>query len=456
MTYSMSAHWKTAGEVKLLRPIGVKHPRIEDGFLVAVQNNSFSIKSQGLTKDLDDSVLALEILYSPKESFRLQGKVKLESPEVFRFLIDERDHSVFSKFLTKLRKDQHIHLCESFDVESVGRHTGFQELAFVNNSLPELDMSEIDTSVEFMQQKFSLPIFIVGMTGGISKGQAINETLAKIACEFSIPMGVGSQRIAIENPEYESIFTLKDKFPNLFLIGNLGFSDLLTMDNPVAACKRAIEMIQADALAIHVNVLQECLQIEGNMNFKGAFATIEKICKNIDTPIIIKEVGAGISPQIALRLKDVGVFAIDIGGKGGTSWSYIEGLRSKSPDLHDIAVSFRDWGIPTAYNLAAYQKHELSLPLLATGGIRDGQTVAKACALGASMCGIGLPLLRAALESEDKLRSALLVFKRQLMITMMATGSRSLEDLKKSICLGHPYEQEFKDYLSSIRSRNYL
>ena len=157
-------------------------------------------------------------------------------------------------------------------------------------------------------------------------------------------MGVGSQRIAIENPTYASIFKLKNKCPSLFLVGNLGFSDLLLMDNPIEACQRAVDMIEADALAIHVNVLQECLQVEGNMNFKGAFSLLEKICKHCQVPILIKEVGAGLLPSVAMRLQETGVAAIDIGGKGGTSWSYIEGLRCLSKELQEVAVSFRDCG----------------------------------------------------------------------------------------------------------------
>ena len=450
MRSSSSVNWQHHSQIKLFRPIAIKSTCIQGGFLTSVSHNSVFIQAKDITQKNSKSLLKIEVLYAPGDCFIFRGKVTVLPGGEIQLVVAEKDQSLFSTFLTKVRKDQHISLCETRDVESVDKLTGFESVSFRNNSLPELNMSEIETSVQFLGRQCSLPVMIVGMTGGLSKGQEINERLAAVASEFTIPMGVGSQRIAIENSAYSSIFKLKNKFPNLFLVGNLGFSDLLLMTNPIDACQRAIDMIEADALAIHVNVLQECLQVEGNLHFKGAFSLLEKICKHCQVPILVKEVGGGMLPSVGLRLEEVGVSAIDIGGKGGTSWSYIEGLRCLSKEFHEVAVSFRDWGVPTAYNLAAYKKKGVSIPLIATGGIRDGQTVAKACGMGASLSGIGLPFLRAALKSEDELRSQLTIIKRQLMITMMITGSRSLGELNQSICYGLPCEEEFNDYFRTL------
>jgi isopentenyl-diphosphate delta-isomerase len=284
------------------------------------------------------------------------------------------------------------------------------------------------------------------MTGGIEKGAQINRRLALAAQKFNIPMGVGSQRIALDNDDFSSVFAVKKHAPDVFLIGNLGFAQL-RQDNYLALCHRAIDMIDADALAIHVNVLQESIQMEGDRNFSGIVERLYTVCDKIDKPIIIKEVGAGISPDTVKRLLDAGVAAVDIGGRGGTSWGYIEGLRSSSAQTKALAESFRDWGIPTAYSLASAREVAPSLPLIATGGIRDGHTVAKAVALGADMVGVGLPLLKAALDGEEQPQEVLSTLARGLKIAMIATGSTRLNQLAQHIALGVPMERRFEALL---------
>ena len=348
-----------------------------------------------------------------------------------------------------MRKDQHIDICEQKNVESTERFTGFSELSFVPNALPELDESELDTHASFLGRQFSFPVLITGMTGGVKEGHRINKNLAKAATEFNIPMGVGSQRIALEHPQYESIFTLKETYPSLFLLGNLGFSDLLLEKDPVDYCKRAVEMISADALAIHLNLIQECVQIEGNRKFKGFLELTEKISTHLPVPLTVKEVGCGILPDLAVKLRNSGVAAIDVGGLGGTSWSQVESYRA-DPSYAALGQCFRDWGVPTAYSLACVKERCPDMDITATGGIRDGLTVAKASALGASLSGVGLPLFKAARISSDEVCLALELITRQLKITMLGTGSKKLSDLKKSLVRGRPLESEFHSIVDRI------
>jgi isopentenyl-diphosphate delta-isomerase len=345
--------------------------------------------------------------------------------------------------LGQIRKDQHIEICRREDVEASDRLTGFERLHFLPEALPLVDPSELNTSVEFLGQRFRYPMLITGMTGGIQKGIDINRRLARAAQAFGIPMGVGSQRIALENPEYAAIFKVKNAAPGLFLIGNIGMAQLARSD-ALDLCRRAVDMIDADALAIHFNVVQECIQVEGDRQFKGLLQQLEHLCHHLPVPVIAKEVGSGISPTSALRLRDLGVAAIDIGGRGGTSWAHIEGLRSGSALVRDLGQSFRNWGAPTAYSLSAVQRSLPGYPLIATGGVRDGLTVAKAVGLGARMVGIGLPLLRAALEGENGPEDVLNGFARGLELTMLATGVSQLGGLRERLTLGFPLEREFQ------------
>lgn len=349
--------------------------------------------------------------------------------------------------LAKIRKLQHIELCASQDVEASDRFTGFSQFHFVPQALPRLNMSQLQLSQEFLGQTFAFPFFITGMTGGIEKGALINQRLAAAASHFQIPMGVGSQRIALEDSNFSAIFKVKDRSPNLFLIGNIGGSQLAEISEQkcLELCKRAVDMIQADALAIHLNLIQECIQAEGSPQFSGLLDRIAFVCSHLGHPVIVKEVGSGISPSTCLQLKNAQVSAIDLAGKGGTSWAYIEGLRSSSQQsqIQRLGELFRNWGIPTAYNIAAVRKQDNNTPIIATGGIRDGLTAAKALALGCNMVGIGLPLLRAALESEERLHQELEFFIQGLKITMLATDCTTPKELSQYLHFGLPFADEW-------------
>ena len=329
----------------------------------------------------------------------------------------------------KTRKKEHIDICASTDVESSDKFTGFSEFSFYPKSLPDINTEDIDLSATFLNTSFGMPVLIPGMVGGTSEGHEINLRLAQIAQEFNIPMGVGSQRISLENDETAKYFKLKDRFPNIFLISNVGIS-VLKENDYVSKCKRAVDMIEADALSIHVNVMQELVQKEGLRDFSGIFPKIKTVASELNVPIIIKEVGFGLDTDTGSKLRDLGVKVLDIGGSGGTSWAYVEGLRAADENTKRVGATFRDWGIPTAFALRDLKKTCPNMELIATGGIRNGIDVAKAIALGASMAGIGLPLFRAARTGLPELRSVMTGYQRELLITMACTESKSIKDLK--------------------------
>jgi len=358
-----------------------------------------------------------------------------------------QDNPDLNALLALLRKEQHIELCLSTDVEASTRLTGFENIHFIPRALPELNFDDVSLSSQFLGRHFDLPFLITGMTGGVVRGGEINRRLAVVASKLNIPMGVGSQRVALEHPEQADQFRLKHHAPSLFLIGNLGIAQLIK--GQVDLARRAIEMIDADAIAIHINILQEAIQPEGDRLIVEAYRKIEDLVKAVRVPVIVKEVGCGLDQQTARRLLDVGVKALDVGGSGGTSWGWIEGLRGQSNLTQNLGREFRNWGIPTAHALAGLANLNPSVPLIATGGIRGGIMAAKALALGASMVGVGLPLFRAASESEDAALELLSQWSQSLKRVLWATNSRSAKDLAGSWTIGLPYESELEKLLGS-------
>lgn len=347
--------------------------------------------------------------------------------------------------LTLLRKSQHINICNNEDVEAKDKYTGFSDVRLMPCALPDFDFDDIDTKTEFLGRTFDWPLLITGMTGGLEQGATINLRLARAASRFRIPMGVGSQRIALENSDYEQIFAVKEAVPDIFLIGNIGMAQLREK-NPVAICQRAVKMIEADALAIHLNLLQELIQVEGDRHFRGIAAVIADIAAGLDVPLIVKEVGCGIDPATARTLLNAGVAAIDCGGKGGTSWSFIEGLRAQSKITRNLGATFRDWGIPTAVSTILLRRTFPDAKIIATGGIRDGITAASAVAVGATMAGVGLPLLRAAVKSEDAVSEVLAELTSGLRIAMAASGARTLKDLRERARLKNALKEQLSEF----------
>jgi len=247
------------------------------------------------------------------------------------------------------RKDDHIRINLEQDVQSM-ISTGFEKIQLRHNALPDMDFGRVNTSLTLFNKQLAAPILISSMTGGTAAGAAFNRTLALAAEQCGIAMGVGSQRAAIENPDIADSFNLRKFAPNALLFANLGAVQL-NYGFGIEECKKAVGMLEADALYLHLNPLQEALQPEGNHNFSGLLPKIEKVCRSLAVPVLVKEVGWGISLETARSLLEVGVTAIDVAGAGGTSWAKVEMYRQPNPQKAAIHAAFGDWGIPTARNL---------------------------------------------------------------------------------------------------------
>ncbi len=340
---------------------------------------------------------------------------------------------------TSRRKIEHLDICVREKVESHG--SGFGDVELIHRCLPEIDKSAISTETRFLGHMLNAPIMIASMTGGHPETTAVNANLARAAESLGLGIGVGSQRAALEDREQESSYrVVRDVAPNAFIYGNIGAPQLLTYD--LEKLEQAVEMIDADALAIHLNFLQEAIQPEGDLNAKGCLEKISEISSQLSVPVIVKETGAGISHMDAYALRKAGASALDIGGRGGTSWAGVEVYRArmeKDRIGEHLGKKFWDWGIPTAVSII---EADVGLPIIATGGIRDGITVAKSIALGASLAGIALPLVSAAMEGQDGVQELLEIYIEELRATMFLTGSQSIEDLKKApaVVTGHTRE----------------
>ncbi|MEM2924451.1 MAG: type 2 isopentenyl-diphosphate Delta-isomerase [Methanocellales archaeon] len=332
---------------------------------------------------------------------------------------------------TSNRKIQHLYICAEKEVES--KWSGFEDIYLIHNALPEVDKDVIEYSINFLEHEFKAPLLIASMTGGHKDTKKVNIALAKAAEELGIGIGVGSQRAALENSSLEDTYrVVRDYAPSAFIYGNLGAAQLRKYG--IEGIERAIEMIDADAMAIHLNFLQEAIQLEGDVNAKGVLAEIKEICKASKVPIIVKETGAGISHKVAWELKKAGVAAIDVGGLGGTSFAGVEYYRAvaeKNAVRESLGKLFWNWGIPTAVSIVESKVSE-DMHVIATGGIRSGLDAAKAIALGASLCGIALPLLKPALKSEVAVIEKLKLIMEELKVAMFLSGCACIEDLKKA------------------------
>jgi isopentenyl-diphosphate delta-isomerase len=321
------------------------------------------------------------------------------------------------------RKIEHLMLCSEEEVES-GK-TGFDDINLIHKALPEISKAEIDVKTTFLGRVLRAPIFIAGMTGGHRDTIKVNAALAQSAENLGIGMGVGSQRAAVEHPEQEASFKIvRDLAPNAFIVANIGIPQVKTYDLKVI--ENIIHMIQADALAIHLNFLQEAIQPEGETDAKGCLDAIDGVCNSVTVPVIVKETGAGISKEIAEMLKNTGVSAIDVGGRGGTTWAGVESFRaSESRVSKRLGTTYWHWGIPTPISILESR----ILPTIATGGIRNGLHVAKSLALGASLCGMALPLVKPALQGHEKVTEELKTVIEEFKIAMFLTGCKKPVDL---------------------------
>ncbi|OED29742.1 type 2 isopentenyl-diphosphate Delta-isomerase [Methanosphaera sp. WGK6] len=318
------------------------------------------------------------------------------------------------------RKLQHLEICKNYDVE---HHitTGFEDINLVHRSLPEVDFEEIDTSIELLGKKLDSPLIISAITGGHTESKRINENLAIATENTNIAMGVGSQRAGISNPELKDTFTIvRESAPHAVIIGNIGAPQ-------VEYAPKAIEMLETDMLAIHLNPLQEIIQPEGDINAKGYVEHIKEICDSTNIPIIAKETGAGISMDDARILEKIGVDAIDIQGVGGTSWAAVETYRADNPHLGNL---FWDWGITTAVSTIEVLE-STNLPVISSGGIRNGLEAAKAIALGADCVGMALPFLKHAYMGHTYIEEKINQFTRELKTAMFLVGASNIDELKE-------------------------
>lgn len=332
---------------------------------------------------------------------------------------------------TGLRKDDHLRINFEEDVSFDVLTTGFEFYRFVHQALPEIDMDEVDTTTTFLGCRLALPLLIGSATGGTPRAGRINQMLAETAQEAGIGMGLGSMRAALEDSGTRWTFQVRRYAPNILLLANLGAVQLNYNYGP-DDCQRIVDMVEADGLYLHLNPLQEALQPEGNTRFSGLLRRIEAVCKALRVPLIVKEVGWGLSKQAAQQLIGAGVAALDVAGAGGTSWSQVEMHRSKDPMQREVAATFRDWGIPTATALRIVREVAPDIPLIASGGLRTGLEIAKALALGADLTAIAGPFIKAVDTSPQALRDHIESIRRQFRIAMFATAARDIPTLKQT------------------------
>jgi len=334
--------------------------------------------------------------------------------------------------ISKIKKRKKDHLKIALSSVSQAGDPGFSRYRFIHNALPEIDFNEIDTSTLFLGKKVDFPFFISCMTGGIADGERINKNLAKAAQKYNIAMGVGSQRIAIEHPELRKLFNVRAYAKDVPVIANVGLVQL-NYGFGLAELQKCVDMVEANALALHVNPIQEVIQPEGDRNFEDLLPKLEKLVKKLSVPVIVKEVGFGLSEDVVRRLNNVGVRIFDTAGWGGTNWAIIEGLRGKADRA--LGELFSGWGIPTTDSIIAAakvkeEKKDDSFVILGSGGVRTGVDIAKCIALGSDLAGLAAPFAEVALISDEKVGILIERLSAELKIAMFGIGARNILELK--------------------------
>ncbi len=333
------------------------------------------------------------------------------------------------------RKADHIRINLEEDVDFLQLTTGFERFHFVHEALPEIDLAEVDTGITVFGKRLSAPILVSSMTGGTDRAAMINRRLAEATQACGLAMGLGSQRSALEEPETAASFHVRDYAPDALIFANLGAVQL-NYGYGVEHCQRAVDMLEADALILHLNPLQEVVQAEGDTNWHDLLPKIAAICRALPVPVIAKEVGWGISRSTARRLIEAGVGAIDVAGAGGTSWSQVEMHRAPTERLRRLAEAFRDWGTPTATSLSwvsevRAEMNSPSLPIFASGGMRTGQDIAKAVALGADLVGLASPFLKRVMDSTEAVIEEMEILEAEMRIAMFCAGAGSVAALRR-------------------------
>lgn len=335
------------------------------------------------------------------------------------------------------RKADHIRINLEEDVAFPNLTTGLERFHFIHQALPELNLGEVETGLTLFGRRLSAPILVSSMTGGTERAGMINRRLAEASQQCRVAIGVGSQRAALEEEDLAASFRMREYAPDALIFANLGAVQL-NYGYTVEHCQRAVDMLEADALILHLNPLQEVLQAEGDYNWRGVLAQIETVCRHLPVPVIAKEVGWGISREAARLLINAGVRAIDVAGAGGTSWSEVEMHRAPTERLRRLAGAFADWGLPTATSLlmARQVREEMglapaALPLFASGGMRTGQDIAKSVALGADLVGLASPFLKRVMDSTEAVIDEMETLTEELRIVMFCAGAKDLAALRR-------------------------
>jgi isopentenyl-diphosphate delta-isomerase len=331
---------------------------------------------------------------------------------------------------TSSRKSDHIRINLEEDVRS-GLTTGLESYRFIHQALPEINLEDVSLALDLFGRRLTAPVLISSMTGGTAQAGLLNRRLAKAAQECGIAMGLGSQRAAIEQPELAETYQVREIAPDALLFANLGAVQL-NYSYGVDECRRAVEMIEADALILHLNALQEAVQPEGDTRFAGLLEKIETVCKALSVPVIAKEVGWGFSETTARQLANAGVRAIDVAGAGGTSWTQVEMHRAQNESQARLAAAFIDWGIPTSEAILNVRRATPELKIFASGGLRSGVDIAKCIALGATLGGMASPFLKAANRSVEDAIQTIREIISEIRVCMFASGAVDLKSLSQS------------------------
>lgn len=329
------------------------------------------------------------------------------------------------------RKTEHIDLCLKENVEGVNKTTGLEGISFIHNALPEINFNDINLETSFLNKKIQAPFLVSSMTGGSELAASINHNLAKAAEDKGWAIGLGSTRALLESDAHKESFMIRKSAQTVPLIANLGAVQL-NYGYGVEECKQIIERTEADSLVLHLNSLQEVVQDGGDLNFADLLPKIEKICREIEQPIGVKEVGFGIDGHVAKQLTDVGISYIDVAGAGGTSWSQVEKLRTQDPLRKAAAEAFNSWGLPTKDCIVSVKKHVTGVPVIASGGMKTGLDAAKAITIGADMVGFARQLLQAATESVDAVVQMMDQIELELKIAMFGIGVKTIDELQST------------------------
>lgn len=348
--------------------------------------------------------------------------------------------------ITARRKDAHLDLCATGDVEPVQNSTLLECVRLVHCAMPEMAVEDVDLSTPFLGKRLRYPLLVTGMTGGTERAGAVNRDLALVAERHGLAFGVGSQRAMAEDASRAASFQVRQAAPTVALLGNIGLYQAVRLG--VDGARRLVDAIGADGLALHLNAGQELTQPEGDRDFRGGYRVVEALVRAFGDRLLVKETGCGIGPDVARRLVELGVRNLDVSGLGGTSWVRVEQLRATGEQAA-LGAEFSAWGIPTAAAAASVRGAVgPDVRLVASGGIRTGLEVAKVLALGADLAGMALPLFRAQQEGGvEGAEAALGLILAGLRQALVLTGSRSCAELRQRprVITG-----ELKDWLTAL------